>query len=42
MRVGQGNKLEIWDEQAWSAWRDTLLTADDESEPLTDLGALAL
>mgnify|MGYP001485687191 CR=1 FL=1 len=40
--VGQGNKFEIWNEPAWNAWRDALLTdATDGSEPLPDLDALA-
>jgi MraZ protein len=25
--VGQGNKFEIWNEQAWNAWRDALLAS---------------
>lgn len=40
--VGQGNKFEIWNEPAWSAWRDALLaSANDGGEPLPDLDALA-
>ncbi|MCP5159024.1 MAG: division/cell wall cluster transcriptional repressor MraZ [Gammaproteobacteria bacterium] len=41
--VGQGNKFEIWDEQAWYDWREALLASgkDDESEPLPDLDSLA-
>lgn len=40
--VGQGNKFEIWNEQAWNAWRDALLaSANDGGEPLPDLDTLA-
>ena len=41
--VGQGNKFEIWDEQAWHDWRETLLagSGEDDSEPLPDLDSLA-
>ncbi len=41
--VGQGNKFEIWDEQAWHVWRETLLAGggDEDSEPLPDLDSLA-
>jgi len=41
--VGQGNKFEIWDDQAWHAWRETLLSGgeDDGGEPLPDLDSLA-
>ena len=44
--VGQGNKFEIWDEQAWQAWRDALLAdallADGAGgAALPDLDALA-
>ncbi|MBK8533916.1 MAG: division/cell wall cluster transcriptional repressor MraZ [Candidatus Competibacteraceae bacterium] len=40
--VGQGNKFEIWNEQAWNAWRDALLAStNDGGEPLPDLDTLA-
>ena len=41
--VGQGNKFEVWNEAAWSAWREALLAGDgqDDGEPLPDLDALA-
>ncbi len=40
--VGQGNKFEIWNEQAWYAWRESLLAGrDDEGESLPSLDTLA-
>jgi MraZ protein len=39
--VGQGNKFEIWDEQAWQAWRDRLLADGAGGAALPDLDALA-
>ena len=40
--VGQGNKFEIWNEQAWHDWRDALLAGGvDHGEPLPELDALA-
>jgi DNA-binding transcriptional regulator/RsmH inhibitor MraZ len=41
--VGQGNKFEIWNEQAWQDWREALLSSrgDDEGESLPDLDSLA-
>lgn len=41
--VGQGNKLEIWNEEAWCAWRESLLAGDEENEKgsLPDLDSLA-
>ena len=41
--VGQGNKFEIWNEQAWQDWREALLSGhgDDDGEPLPDLDSLA-
>ncbi len=41
--VGQGNKLEIWNESAWSAWREALLADDDHDQDgsLPDLDSLA-
>ncbi len=40
--VGQGNKFEIWNEQAWHDWRDALLAGGvDRGEPLPELDALA-
>ncbi len=40
--VGQGNKFEIWNEQAWNDWREALLAGgDDGGESLPDLDALA-
>ena len=41
--VGQGNKFEIWSEQGWYAWRESLLAEDQDQhgEPLPDLDTLA-
>ena len=41
--VGQGNKFEIWNEQAWQDWREALLSGqeDDDGESLPDLDSLA-
>ena len=40
--VGQGNKFEIWSEQAWQAWRDSALAdGDDGGDPVPDLDSLA-
>lgn len=40
--VGQGDKFEIWNEQAWDAWRDAALSDTAESgDPLPDLDTLA-
>lgn len=39
--VGQGNKFELWNESAWNAWRDALLTSTDDGESLPDLDTLA-
>lgn len=41
--VGQGNKFEIWNEQAWRDWREALLSGDgsNDGEPLPDLDSLA-
>lgn len=40
--VGQGNKFEIWNEQAWRAWCDSALAGEDEDgEPMPDLDSLA-
>ena len=42
MLVGQGNKFELWNEQAWNEWREALLAGDnDNGESLPDLDALA-
>lgn len=40
--VGQGNKFEIWNEQAWNVWREALLTGEEEDGgSLPDLDRLA-
>ncbi len=41
--VGQGNKFEIWNEQAWQDWREALLSSqgDDNDESLPDLDLLS-
>ena len=41
--VGQGNKFEIWNEEAWYAWRESLLAdgGDGSGESLSDLDSLA-
>ena len=40
--VGQGNKFEIWNEQAWNDWRETLLASRaDDGESLPELDTLA-
>lgn len=40
--VGQGNKFEIWNDQAWQAWRDAALAGgDDDGDPVPDLESLA-
>jgi MraZ protein len=41
--VGQGNKFEIWNEEAWRAWRESLLAegGDEGGESLSDLDSLA-
>jgi MraZ protein len=40
--VGQGTKFEIWNEQTWQAWRDSVLADEDQdAEPLPDLDSLA-
>ena len=40
--VGQGNKFEIWNEQAWNDWRDALLAGEaDHGGSLPELDALA-
>lgn len=40
--VGQGNKFEIWNEQAWRDWREAFLAGgDDEGESSSDLDLLA-
>jgi MraZ protein len=41
MLVGQGNKFEIWNEQAWNTWCEALLTGGDDGESLPELDALA-
>lgn len=32
--IGQGNKFELWDEQAWQERRDKWLAAEEEDQPL--------
>jgi len=40
--LGQGNKFEIWNEEGWQAWRDSVLTdGDDDGDPMPDLDSLA-
>jgi MraZ protein len=42
--IGQGNKFELWDEQAWNARRESWLAEeddDDDSDLAGDLGSLA-
>ena len=40
--VGQGNKFEIWNEQAWQDWREALLSSQgDDGESLPDLDSLS-
>ncbi len=39
--VGQGNKFELWDEQAWINERDGLLESADELLDGSDSGALS-
>ena len=33
--IGQGNKFEIWDEDRWNTQRESWLTQETESGPLT-------
>lgn len=40
--LGQGNKFEIWNEEGWQAWRDSVLAdGDDDGDPMPDLDSLA-
>jgi MraZ protein len=42
--IGQGNKFELWDEDAWNARRENWLAeeeGDDDSDLAGDLGSLA-
>lgn len=39
--VGQGNKFEIWDEQAWQAWCESSLADEGDGELMPDLDTLA-
>ena len=41
--VGQGNKFEIWNEQAWQDWREALLSSqeDNDGESVPDLDLLS-
>lgn len=34
--LGQGNKFELWDEQAWNARRDTWLSETESDQGLSD------
>jgi len=34
--LGQGNKFELWDEQAWNARRDTWLSESEGEQGLSD------
>lgn len=41
--IGQGNKFEIWDEEAWNARREDWLAEDDAAGPLpAELESLSL
>ena len=40
--LGQGNKFEIWNDESWQAWRDSVLAdGDDDGDPMPDLDSLA-
>ena len=40
--IGQGNKFELWDEQAWARRRETWLAEEDEDDGMAgELGSLA-
>lgn len=40
--LGQGNKFEIWNEEGWQTWRDSMLAdGDDDGDPMPDLDSLA-
>jgi MraZ protein len=39
--VGQGNKFEIWSEQAWQAWCEAELANESDDETTPDLAVLA-
>lgn len=40
--LGQGNKFEIWNEEGWQTWRDSVLAdGDDDGDPMPDLDSLA-
>ncbi|HEY5791038.1 MAG TPA: division/cell wall cluster transcriptional repressor MraZ [Gammaproteobacteria bacterium] len=40
--IGQGNKFELWDEQAWARRRETWLAEEDEDDGIAgELGSLA-
>ncbi|HEY4732820.1 MAG TPA: division/cell wall cluster transcriptional repressor MraZ [Gammaproteobacteria bacterium] len=41
--IGQGNKFELWDEQAWNGCRDKWLAAEEDEQPLpAELESLSL
>jgi MraZ protein len=40
--LGQGNKFELWDEDAWNRQRDEWLEEVEEAEPAEALARLAL
>lgn len=40
--LGQGNKFEIWNEEGWQTWRNSVLAdGDDDGDPMPDLDSLA-
>ena len=39
--VGQGNKLELWDEQTWYRLRDQWLDESDDGDLSADLESLS-
>jgi MraZ protein len=39
--LGQGNKFEIWNEAAWTAWCEAELANEDQGETMPDLETLA-
>jgi MraZ protein len=41
MRIGQGNKFELWDEARWNEKRDEWLGEDDDGELPADLESIS-
>jgi MraZ protein len=41
MLIGQGNKFELWDEDAWIEKRDAWLADDSDGELPTDLESIS-